>query len=161
MIVQDMDKKENTLTAKSLKMIAEIKYSEDGHFLGELDCVHFNEPFAFSCLVRMIEMMEITFDVKGYPEMQLLPRSFGRAKKRIKKFELDLHKHINENKTDIIQSKTDGRKCTFELVVNFRNHAEWQGQIYWVDKDVTRQFLSIIEMMKLIDEALVLSEAAA
>jgi len=138
----------------SVKMLAEITSSNDGEIYGKLDCMYFEEPFKFTCLIRMIEMMETTFDAKGFPEKQLLPRTFYKAKKRLRKHELDINAYMKEQTTTQTQSKPDGKKCTFEILVRFRHNAEWQGSIQWIEKGVVKQFSSIVEMVKLIDTAL-------
>ena len=45
-------------------------------------------------------------------------------------------------------------KCTFEITVRFRQNATWQGQITWAEKSMKQNFRSVLEMLKLIDEAL-------
>jgi len=142
------------VTAKSVKMIATIISYADGNIRGELDCRHFEEPFVFTSLVRMIGVMETTFDTKGYPEKHLLPRSFRKSKLRMKKHELDINQCIKELQTNISDSAIGEKKVTFEIVVQFRHNAEWQGEIHWVEKDTTKGFESIVELIKLIDDAL-------
>jgi len=145
---------QKNITAMSVKMIAEITPVEGGGLHGELDCSYFEEPFVFTSLIRMIEMMETTFDTKGFPEKHMLPRTFGKAKERLRKHELDLHAHVKDNSAEKAQTKTDSKKCTFEISVRFRHNAEWQGSIIWIEKDVTKQFSSILELLKLMDHAL-------
>ena len=142
------------VTAMSVKMIADITLDDNGDIHGELDCMYFAEPFAFTSLVRMIEMMEITFDTKGFPESHLLPRTFGKAKRRFRKHELDLHAHMEGKSSTHEQPKQGGTTCTFEISVRYRHNAEWQGTIHWVEKDTTKDFSSIVELVKLMDNAL-------
>jgi len=147
----------------------------DGNLQGELNCKYFEEPFKFSSFMNMLEMMETTFDTKGFPEKHMLPRTFGESKPRQRKHEADLNalakelslKYENAHKSaypgDSSKSagstqsevrKTTDRECTFNISVRFRHNAEWQGSIHWVEKDVTKQFSSIIELIKLMDNAL-------
>ncbi|HIQ58404.1 MAG TPA: hypothetical protein IAB22_03050 [Candidatus Merdivicinus intestinavium] len=46
-----------------------------------------------------------------------------------------------------------GEKATFLVHVQFRQHATWQGNITWVEKGVTQQFRSALEMLRLMNEA--------
>jgi len=170
------------VTAMSVKMHATVKKSDDGNLLGELDCIYFEEPFAFSSLMNMIEIMEATFDAKGFPEKHMLPRTFGKAKERIRKHETDLQAiltnevHIKERSVSKDNSGSDTMECSppednteneasgcslvkekicrFEILVRFRHNAEWQGNIKWLEKDVTKDFSSILELTKLMDNAL-------
>jgi len=45
-------------------------------------------------------------------------------------------------------------KGTFEISVKFMQNSTWQGQIHWVEKDQKQNFRSVLEMLKLMDEAL-------
>ncbi|MCL2249915.1 MAG: hypothetical protein FWC13_11665 [Oscillospiraceae bacterium] len=146
--------KNEIVTARSVKMIATIISYTDGHIQGELDCRHFEEPFTFTSLMRMIEVMESTFDTKGQPEKHLLPRSFCKSKPRLKRHELDINECIKELRVDIGDSKANEKKASFEILVQFRYNAEWQGQIHWIERDTAKNFESIVELVKLIDNAL-------
>ena len=45
-------------------------------------------------------------------------------------------------------------KCTFEITVRYKQNATWQGQIYWINKNRKQNFRSVLEMLKLMDEAI-------
>jgi len=142
------------VTAVSAKMLAVIALDDTAGIHGELDCAYFEEPFVFTSIVRMIEMMEATFDTKGFPEKHLLPRTYSKAKMRFRKHELDLQAYIREFSAAQKEPKPGGKTCAFEIMVRFRHNAEWQGQVHWIEKDVTKKFSSIVDLMKLIDNAL-------
>jgi len=142
----------------------------NGNLKGELSCKYFEEPFKFSSFINMIDMMETTFDAKGFPEKHMLPRTFGASKPRIRKHHVDVQTLVTEysqkyekagnaaGSADIsdeaASQKTAAKVCTFDISVRFRHNAEWQGSIYWVEKDVTKPFSSIIELIRLMDNAL-------
>ena len=46
-------------------------------------------------------------------------------------------------------------KGTFEISVKFKQNSTWQGEILWVEKNKKQNFRSSLEMLKLMDEALV------
>ena len=143
------------VTAMDMKMLAVIRKTDDETIHGELNCKFFDEPFLFSNLMSMIEMMEVTFDTKGYPERQFLPREFGNTKRRIRKNEIDLSALVKEQNLNKKQ-ETDGKICTFEIFVRHRHNAEWQGTVYWLEVDTAKRFLSIVELVKHINSALAL-----
>ena len=143
------------VTAMSVKMQAEIVSYADGQLRGELHSIYFEEPFVFTSLVRMIEMMETTFDTKGFPEKQMLPRTFGKPKERLRKNQLDLNARAKETTVTDALPESEGLKRTFEISVRYRYSAEWQGNIQIVEKNETKAFASILEMLKIIDDALV------
>ena len=164
---------ENThthITATAVKMRAVITYFNDGRLQGELYSKFFDEPFAFHSLMDMITMMETTFDTKGYPEKNMLHRTFGKPKLRHRKHELDLPEIVRERakqkeRIDTIDkalsrahslptSAAGGKTCTFEISVRFRHNADWQGDIHWLEKSTTKRFSSIIDLTKLLNTAL-------
>jgi len=53
------------------------------------------------------------------------------------------------------------KKCTFEISVKFKQNATWQGQILWAEKNLKQNFRSVLEMLKLMDEALTEGEEKA
>ena len=137
---------QENITASSVKIRAVVTMCVDGGITGELDCLYCDEPVAFTGLVRMIEIMEAMFDEKGFPEMQLLPRTFGtkRGKNGVKKQE------VQSSQTQI---EPGSEISTFDILVGFRHNAEWQGQIYWVEKNESEEFSSIIELCRFINNA--------
>jgi len=54
--------------------------------------------------------------------------------------------HKSEDDSDLL--------CTFEIAVRFRQNATWQGQILWAEKNVRQNFRSVLELIKLMDQAL-------
>lgn len=54
---------------------------------------------------------------------------------------------------DIFQQKF-GEQATFVVQVQFRQNATWQGTIQWLEEKKSRKFRSMLEMIKLMDEAL-------
>ena len=46
------------------------------------------------------------------------------------------------------------RKATFEVSVKFQQNSTWQGQILWAEKNAKQSFRSVLEMLRLMDEAL-------
>jgi len=48
----------------------------------------------------------------------------------------------------------EGVKCTFEITVKFQQNATWQGTIHWFEKNQKQNFRSTLEMLKLMDEAI-------
>ena len=48
----------------------------------------------------------------------------------------------------------NGKKSTFEISVKFQQNATWQGTILWAERNLKQNFRSVLEMLKLMDEAL-------
>ena len=149
--------KKAIVTTMTIKMRTEIVSYEDGMLRGELHSAYLETPYVFFDLMRMIEKMEEIFDSKGFPQAFLKPRTFSEASRAVKQ-----NKQYIKNKTmndlGLVDLKTsdgpDGVKCTFEIAVRFRQNATWQGQITWVEKNLKQNFRSVLEMLRLMDEAL-------
>ena len=60
--------------------------------------------------------------------------------------------------SNVVNLKDDrehsSNKGTFEVSVKFMQNATWQGQIHWIEKNQKQNFRSVLEMLKLMDEAL-------
>ena len=150
-----MESGSNSLvTAVSIQMRAEIvSYGSDG-LRGELYSQYLDTPYAFACLTQMIEKMEEIFDTKGFPEAFMTPRVFGASNRKAKEYDVVRNDIMKDTINSIIQPESNGLKCTFEVTVRFRQNATWQGQILWAEKNIKQNFRSVLEMLKLMDEAL-------
>jgi len=142
------------VTAMTVRMRTEIVFIEGGFIRGELQSQYLKAPFVFFDLLRMIEKMEEIFDLKGFPQAFLKPRTFDGAGRAVRK-----NNYLKNNAMkDIMDLKNiegmDGIKCTFEIAVRFRQNATWQGQITWAEKNLKQNFRSVLEMLRLMDEAL-------
>lgn len=49
---------------------------------------------------------------------------------------------------------TRGAAATFEMRVLFRQHASWQGEVLWLEKNARQSFRSVLELITLMDSAL-------
>ena len=146
--------KKAIVTAMTVRMRTVIVSFEGGFIRGELFSQYLDAPFIFNDLMRMIEKMEEIFDSKGFPQAFLKPRTFSGAGRAVRKN----NQLKNNAMKDIMDLKTtegpDGVKCTFEIAVRFRQNATWQGQITWAEKNLKQNFRSVLEMLRLMDEAL-------
>jgi len=142
------------VTAVSVKMFARISLNDDGDIRGELDCVHFEEHFAFTGIASMIKKMESTFDAKGFPEKQVLPRSFNKTVKRDRKQEPALRAYDRDLLDILSQPGADDKAGVFEISVRFRHNAEWQGSFRNFNGGDIYDFDSVIELVRLINKGL-------
>ena len=146
--------KKSLVTAMSIQMRAEISVYDTGRMRGLLYSQYLEEPYEFFSYMRMIEKMEEIFDSKKFPQAFMTPRKFSDAKPGIKKREAERNDTMKDAIKQNQQEETAGSKCTFEITVKFRQNATWQGQILWAEKNLKQNFRSVLEMLKLMDEAL-------
>jgi len=148
------------VTAMSIGMSAEIIYYGRGSLKGALYSKYLEEPFEFYSLVRMIEKMEEIFDAKRFPSTFLKSRTFNSAKSKAKKGGAEASHAAREHVAPGLYENMRGTKNTFEITVRFRQNATWQGNILWVEEQLKQDFRCVLEMLKLIDEAITSGEEA-
>ena len=54
---------------------------------------------------------------------------------------------------DFIENR--GQKGTFFLNVRYRQNSSWQGIVRWIEGNSTQQFVSVLELLKILSNALV------
>ena len=99
---------------------------EDGEMTGKIYHCYSEEAIAFSNIIRMIETVE----------------EFVQGQKLEKKLEQE----------QILQMR--GQKGTFLLNVKYRQNSSWQGFLQWVEEDAAWQFASVLEFIKILNNAL-------
>ena len=52
----------------------------------------------------------------------------------------------------------ENQKGTFIVKINHTDNASWQGQVTWADKNITKNFRSTLELIKLMDGAITSEE---
>jgi hypothetical protein len=150
-----LDSERNDIvTAASIRMRAEIASYGYNALKGILYSQYLDRPFGFISLMQMIEKMEEIFDTKGFPEAFMTPRTFGYSGKNTNKHKIDGNEVMKDETASGIVFEPGDTKCTFEITVKFRQNATWQGQILWAEKNLKQNFRSVLEMLRLMDEAL-------
>ena len=143
------------ITAMSTRMRATIVPYSNGVIIGELHSRFLDEPYKFTSLIQMIRKMEDIFDIKKFPQSSVKLRSFGAYKQGSEKREAERRYPMIDNNSDlIVPDEQENSRCTFEIAVRFRQNASWQGEILWAEKNMRQNFRSVLEMLKLMDEAL-------
>ena len=54
---------------------------------------------------------------------------------------------------DFIENR--GQKGTFFLNVRYRQNSSWQGIVRWIEGNSTQQFVSVLELLKILSNAFV------
>lgn len=102
----------------------------------------------------MIRGIEGDLAANKFPQCMLQYRSWGEdaAVESIRKANhvLSLGDARGESRPELFRT-------TFIVKVLFRQNATWQGTIQWIEGRQTKQYRSLNELLKLMDEALALS----
>ena len=88
----------------------------------------------------------ILFDMMDYPQSFAETRTFWK------------HPCFDEAEPKEIIANSDlpqnGKTANFILKVVFRQNASWQGSLSWLNQNKEESFRSVLELLKLIDNAL-------
>lgn len=113
---------------------------------GRLYCCYKEGPIVFGNEYQLLMNMESIMEKINYPQSSVIIRNY-KEKKREEKEEL---KKVVEQR-EIVENR--GKKATFVVYVKYRQNATWQGELLWVEQDTVRTFRSVLEMLKLMDNA--------
>ena len=126
----------------------------DGHdsseILGRFYTKHTSKPTAFSGTTSLFKNLEMYFDEIGFPQASTKMRSFSKQNAFSANNTRKVQPEMSKN--DITTQK--GEKGTFVVNVQYRQNSTWQGNVVWAEKNVTQNFRSALELLKLIDSAL-------
>ena len=119
----------------------------DGEMSGEIYHCYSEDAIKFSNIIRLIEEAEAFFDCLRFPQ----------ASKQIRSFEKK--EQIVEPKPEKICTPEEvlvkrGKAGTFLLNVRYRQNSSWQGEIQWMEKNITYQFASVLELIKILSNAM-------
>lgn len=118
----------------------------DGEMSGEIYHCYTTEPLKFRNIIRMIETAENFFDQICFPRSSTQMRSFEKQEQT----PVERPEKVSTPE-EILQKR--GKKGTFLLNVKYRQNSSWQGLIQWVEGDVTYQFASVLELLKILSNS--------
>lgn len=119
----------------------------DGEMAGRIYHCYDDHPWPFKNVIRLVESMEDFFDRISFPQASTQTRAFVNVKYKYKEA---LKKVAGSN--DIAAHR--GKKGTFLICVKYRQNSTWQGEVEWVERSSTQQFVSVLELLKLLSNAL-------
>ena len=114
---------------------------EDGVPVGRFYNPYCPEGKSFSSLTRFLVSMEEMLDEMHFPQSFLAKRSFADAAPVFVS-------ETAENKNPV------GALGTFLVKVLFRQDADWQGSVTWVEGGRDESFRGVLELILLMDGAL-------
>lgn len=96
---------------------------------------------AFSSLTQLLLQMNACMDVENTPQAFHAVRTFFPRTKSL------------AGETDE-KTLSTGKEATFTVCVLYRRNASWQGKLTWMEKGKTERFCSVLELMHLINSAI-------
>ena len=127
---------------------------ENGDIYGRYFHRYKKEETFFLNSAMLFSEVEQFYDIIGYPQAAMRTRNFiEREREKIL---------AKEHMTVIYDSQTlmqfRGKLATFLVGATSRQNASWQGQVTWADKNITKNFRSTLELIKLMDGAITSEE---
>lgn len=99
------------------------------------------EGFRFDSLSQLLLRAEQLLERNGGVQSFTTPRIFS------------LVRPLGDASCDA-ERLSRGNAATFEMRVLFRQHASWQGELLWLEKNTRQSFRSVLELITLMDSAL-------
>ena len=105
------------------------------------------EPWKFTNILQLIELADDFFDKLEFPQASTSARSFTSIQ------------FSGVDRLDKVRSPEDfienrGQKGTFFLNVRYRQNSSWQGIVRWIEGNSTQHFISVLELLKILSNAL-------
>lgn len=120
---------------------------KDGGMCGRMYHCYADKAWTFSNVIHMIELMENFFDKLSFPQAATKTRTFTKEKQT----PIDGLKKIA---TPQAVMEPRGKVGTFAVGVKYRQNSSWQGDIKWMEEGCERRFISELEFLKFISNAL-------
>ena len=111
-------------------------------------------PLVFEDASEILFLLESFFDKMNFPQASTKSRFFLQGNRDSSEVGREREKPMSSK--DVTNQK--GTKGTFVVHVQYRQNATWQGSVVWAEKNITKNFRSALELLKLIDGALDESE---
>lgn len=119
------------------------------------------QQLLFTGVFDFLKKLEELYDTHGFPQKTHSIRTF----KALKKDRINLLRINKDYETEVlpvmetrIPNSDQKGKATFVIKVLFRQNATWQGKIQWVEENKTQNFRSELEMLKLMDDAIKMTD---
>lgn len=144
-----MDKTDFNMCGTSVFVIC-VDKGGPTRFFGRIFHYYRADPIPFSGPEIIFKEMEEVFDLSGFPQASSKLRSFGKKKKPKNYLRVGAGKLMQED----IATMQKGTEGTFVVHVRSRQNCTWQGKVVWAEKNMSQNFRSGLELLKLIDSAI-------
>jgi len=127
-----------------------IDQMKDGDYSGSIWNQYEETARSFTGSMELVQRIDRLLDELHFPERATMPRSFDgevetyNAAPRLTQSQVMEMGALAEKR---------GRIATFIVRVKYRQNATWQGEAMYVEKAQKADFISALEFIRLIDEA--------
>lgn len=124
-----------------------IDSNEEGELIGRIYDGYHKEPCQFVNLIQLLHWMEDIYDKLDFPQASTKSRYF------ISPSKVALGEMENISEPEWIFEQR-GKKASFAIWVRMRQNATWQGDIVWLETDEIFSFVSVLDLIKIMDNIL-------
>ena len=156
---EDMSETKQMLFARNL-ICACIDSDDNADYQGLIYHQYADNPIAFDGMTDFMMKLEELFDEWDFPQRGLAPRVFKKGsrddigyKKKKLSDKLPIEVISEANGVRNVQNKK-GKLGTFVIQVVYRQDATWQGHVIHQEKNEKIDFVSALELIKIMDRAL-------
>ncbi len=161
-----MGESKQMLFAKNLVCIC-VNSNENADYQGLIYHQYADDPIEFDGMTDFLMKAESLFDEWDFPQRGLAQRFFKKSNKdeigyKKKKFDEKLPIEIIQEQAGVrnVQNKK-GELGTFVVQVVYRQDATWQGHVIFQEKNEKSDFVSALELIRIMDRALTDSRKVA
>lgn len=160
MILEDMSESRQMLFARNLICVC-VDSNNDADYQGVIYHQYADDPIPFNGMMDFVSKADDLMDEWDFPQRGLAPRVFKKSsrddsvgyKKKPHSDKLPIEIISEQNGVRNVQNKK-GKLGTFVIQVAFRQDATWQGHVIYQEKNEKLDFISALELIKLMDKAL-------
>ena len=156
---EDMSETKQMLFARNL-ICACIESDDNADYQGLIYHQYADNPIAFDGMTDFMMKLEELYDEWDFPQRGLAPRVFKKGsrddigyKKKKLSDKLPIEVISEANGVRNVQNKK-GKLGTFVIQVVYRQDATWQGHVIHQEKNEKIDFVSALELIKIMDRAL-------
>ena len=156
---KDMSESKQMLFARNL-ICACIQSDDNADYQGLIYHQYADNPIPFDGMTDFMMKLEELYDEWDFPQRGLAPRVFKQGsrddigdKKKNLSDKLPIEVISETNGVRNVQNKK-GKLGTFIIQVVYRQDATWQGHVIHQEKNEKTDFVSALELVKIMDRAL-------
>lgn len=124
----------------------------NGEMVGRLYHCYKKDASEFSNVVELVKKVEQLFDRISFPQASTQSRSFVESSSVSGRGCLE--KVVEQE--EVVQHR--GKCGSFLVCVQFRQNATWQGNLFWAEKGMKKEFSNTLDFIKMMDQALAVTK---
>lgn len=143
------------ITGVMTRTLVCIDNYRDSILEGTVRSTVFENPIEFKGFVKLFKILDDMLDMLAFPQKSLDYRLFSRYRED----DLPAIRRPEVFTDETAFTAEHGKKASFIIQIQFRQNATWQGSIRWIEEKKSQNFRSSLELIKLMDDALLLSDS--